>query len=144
MFERFKGRLPFSRWRPEILRDYCDYGVLPRDGEFVLACPPAVEASIYLNSREPGSNIYAEVAQVQYPVVVMRAGRERQHGIFDLAASPTAADLASRFAHGRDIVLPEASHFIPMETPELVVDEIRNLTAATSDRTVRPGESVRL
>ena len=74
----------------------------------------------------------------------MRAGRERQRGIFDLAASPTAADLASRFAHGRDIVLPEATHFIPMETPELVVDEIRNLAAATSDRTVRPGASVRL
>ena len=99
--------------------------MLPRDGEFVLACPPAVEASIYLNSREPGSNIYAEVAQVQQPVVVMRAGRERQHGIFDLAASPTAADLASRFADGRDIVLPDASHFIPMETPEIVVEEIR-------------------
>jgi lipase len=144
MFERFKGRLPFSRWRPEILRDYCDYGVLPRDGEFVLACPPAVEASIYLNSREPGSNIYAEVAQVQQPVVVMRAGRERQLGTFDLAASPTAADLASRFAHGHEIVLPEASHFIPMEEPEMVVDEIRRLAAATSDRTVRPGESVRL
>ena len=144
MFERFKSRLPFSRWRPQILRDYCDYGVLPRDGEFVLACPPAVEASIYMNSREPGSNIYAEVAKVQQPVVVMRAGRERQHGVVDLAASPTAADLASRFSDGRDILLPEASHFIPMETPEIVVEEIGNLAAATSDRTVQPGESVRL
>ena len=143
MFERFKARPPFARWLPEILRDYCDYGVLPRDGEFVLACPPAVEASIYLNSKEPGSNIYAEVAQLQHPVVVMRAGRERQPGIFDLAASPTAADLASRFAHGREILLPEASHFIAMEQPEMVVDEIRQLLAATSVRTARPGESVR-
>ena len=54
MFERFKDRLPFARWRPEILRDYCDYGVLPRDGQFVLACPPAVEASIYENSKDAG------------------------------------------------------------------------------------------
>jgi pimeloyl-ACP methyl ester carboxylesterase len=129
MFERFKTRPPFARWRPEILRDYCNFGVLPRDGKFVLACPPEVELSIYLNSREPASNIYAEVAQLPHPVMVMRAGRERQHKVFDLAASPTAADLASRFAHGRDVLLTEATHFIPMEAPETVADEIGKLVA---------------
>jgi pimeloyl-ACP methyl ester carboxylesterase len=143
MFERFKDRLPFSRWRPEILRDYCDYGVLPRDGQFVLACPPAVEASIYQNSKEPGSNIYAEVAQVQQPVLVIRAATARKTGVFDLAASPTAPDLPSRFAHGREIVLPEASHFIAMEEPDLVAEEILKLAEATSDRIVQTGESVR-
>jgi pimeloyl-ACP methyl ester carboxylesterase len=127
MYERFKARRPFLRWRPEILRDYCNYGLLPRDGEFVLACPPAVEASIYVNAKEPAANIYAEVAQIQHPAVVMRAGRVRQPGVFDLAASPTAPDLASRFAHGREIVLPDASHFIAMEEPEMVADEIRRL-----------------
>ena len=94
----------------------------------MLACPPAVEASIYLNSRAVESNIYAEVAQVTHPVVVMRAGTERQPGKFDLAASPTAVDLASRFAHGREVLLPEASHFIPMEEPEMVAEEIGKLT----------------
>jgi pimeloyl-ACP methyl ester carboxylesterase len=129
MFERFKGRPPFAGWRPEILRDYCDFGVLPRNGEFVLACPPAVEASIYLNSKEPESNIYAEVAQIRHPVTVMRAGRERHPGKFDLAASPTAPDLASRFARGREVLLPGASHYIAMEEPEMVADEIRKLAA---------------
>jgi pimeloyl-ACP methyl ester carboxylesterase len=132
MFERFKTRLPFARWRPEILRDYCNFGVLPHDGKFVLACPPAVELSIYLNSREPASNIYAEVAQLPHPVEVMRAGRERQHETFDLAASPTAVDLASRFAHGRDVLLPEATHFIPMEAPETVAEEIGRLAAGVA------------
>ena len=127
MFERFKARPPFARWRPEILRDYCDFGVLPCDGEFVLACPPAVEASIYQNSKEPGSNVYPEIALLRQRVVVMRAGRERQPGVVDLAASPTATDLASRFAHGRDVLLPEASHYIAMEEPEMVADEIRKL-----------------
>jgi pimeloyl-ACP methyl ester carboxylesterase len=132
MFERFHGRLPFSRWQPDILHDYCNYGVLPHNGEFVLACPPAVEASIYLNSKEPGSNIYAAVGQIQHPVVVMRAGRERKPGVFDLGASPTAPDLASRFARGREVLLPDASHFIPMEHPDLVAAEIRQLAAASS------------
>jgi len=142
MFDRFKDRLPFARWRPEILRDYCEFGVLPQNEQFVLACTPAVEASIYENSKAAASNIYAEVAQVEQPVVVMRAGTERKPGTFDMAASPTASDLASRFAHGRDIVLPEVSHFIPMERPERVAEEIEKL-AAISVRTVQPGESVR-
>ena len=132
MFERFKARPPFARWRPEILRDYCNFGVLPRDGEFVLACPPAVEASIYQNSKEPGSNVYPEIALLRQRVVVMRAGRERQPGVVDLAASPTATDLASRFAHGRDVLLPEASHYIAMEEPEMVADEIRKLAESHS------------
>ncbi|MCU1235635.1 MAG: alpha/beta hydrolase fold [Candidatus Solibacter sp.] len=132
MFERFRNRVPFVNWRPEILRDYCEYGLLPQDGEFVLACPPPVEASIYLNSKEPGSNIYPEIATVQHPVVVMRAGKTRNPEIFDLSASPTAPDLASKFANGREVVLEAASHYIPMEWPEMVVEEIRALEAATA------------
>jgi pimeloyl-ACP methyl ester carboxylesterase len=143
MFERFKDRMPFANWRPEILRDYCDFGVLPQNGQFVLACPPAVEASIYENSKATGSNIYPQVALIQQPVVIIRAGTERNPEALDLAASPTAPDLASRFAHGRDIVLPEASHFIPMEQPARVAEEIEKLAAATFVQTVRPGESVR-
>jgi lipase len=134
MFERFRDRAPFANWRPEILHDYCEYGLLPRNGEYVLACPPAVEASIYLNSKEPGSNIYPEVATVQHPVVVMRAGKTRMQDVFDLSASPTAPDLASRFAHGREIVLRDASHFIAMESPEKVVEAIREIEAGVRAR----------
>ena len=129
MYERFQDRAPFSNWRPEILRDYCEYGVLPRDGHYELACPPEVEASIYENSKEPPANIYGMIAQIQVPAVVMRAGRVRVPGKFDLAASPTAPELASHFAQGREIVLPDASHYIAMEHPELVVDEITRLDA---------------
>jgi lipase len=127
MFERFHARPPFAAWRPEILRDYCEFGLLPADGKFVLACPPRVEASIYHNSKEPASNIYAEVAMVRHPVTVMRAERERKPGVFDLSASPTAPDLASRFADGREVVLQDASHYIAMESPDRVAEEIRKL-----------------
>ena len=57
----------------------------------------------------------------------MRAGTERKPGAFDLAASPTAPDLASRFAHGRDIVLPEASHYIADGRAGAVAEEIEKL-----------------
>jgi lipase len=127
MFERFRNRGPFARWQPEILRDYCDYGLLPNGSEYVLACPPAIEASIYWNSNTPESNIYPDIATIRQPVAVMRAGTVRTPGVFDLSASPTAVDLASKFARGRDMVVPECSHYIAMERPDLVGDEIRGL-----------------
>src|ERR1051325_9074923 len=47
MFDRFRDRSPFSTWNHEVLRDYCEYGLLPAGERYVLACPPAIEASIY-------------------------------------------------------------------------------------------------
>ena len=125
MFERFRGRAPFVSWVPEILRDYCTYGLAPIGDHLELACPPIAEASIYAEATAPESNIYAEVAQVDVPVTVLRAGVARKPGELDLSASPTADDLAVRFRRGREVVLESASHFIPMEVPDQVIREIR-------------------
>lgn len=127
MIERFRDRAPFVTWLPEILRDYCQYGLLPNGDHLALACPPAAEASIYEESIAPASNIYAEVAQAAAPVTILRAGIARKPGQLDLAASPTAADLATHFARGRDVVLEGASHFIPMEVPGRVIEEVRTM-----------------
>lgn len=127
MFERFRDRPPFQSWRPEILRDYCDYGVLPNGDGYILACPPEVEASIYENSKVEASNIYPDIATVKHPVTVIRAGKTRMQEVFDLAASPTAPDLATHFAKAHEIVLPDASHYIAMESPDLVASEIKKL-----------------
>lgn len=128
MIERFRNRPPFAAWKPDVLRDYCEFGLLPAAHGLVLACPPPVEASIYAESNAPESDIYSEIAAVAQPVTVMRAGIERRPGVFELAASPTAADLAAKFRDGRDIVLPGQSHYIPMEVPERVVAELLTLS----------------
>lgn len=124
MFERFRGRTPFSQWHPAVLHDYCEYGLL-RDGEkYVLACPPAIEASIYAACNEASANPYELIPRIAQPVTVMRGGIPWNLEKFDLAASPTAPDLASRFARGRDLPLAGRSHYIPMEAPELVAAEL--------------------
>jgi pimeloyl-ACP methyl ester carboxylesterase len=125
MYQRFRERPPFSQWRADVLHDYCDYGLLPSDGGYVLACPPAVEASIYPLSVDPESNLYSLIPSIEQPVTVMRAGTPWVPGVFNLNASPTAPDLASAFPRGRDIVLEGRGHYIPMEIPEVVVEEIR-------------------
>jgi pimeloyl-ACP methyl ester carboxylesterase len=124
MFERFQNRPPFAQWRPEVLRDYCEFGLLPDGDGYVLACPPPVEASIYAGSNAPESNLYELIPKIEQPVTILRGGIPWNLESFDLAASPTAQDLAGRFPHGRDLLLAGKSHYIPMETPELVAAEI--------------------
>jgi pimeloyl-ACP methyl ester carboxylesterase len=121
MWERFRPRLPFSRWQPEALRNYCDYALLPEGDAFALACPPALEAAIYGRCNAPENNLYAGIPGVAVPVTVLRAGTTPTTSTLDLNASPTASDLASKFPRGRDIFLPDHNHYIPMEAPELVV-----------------------
>jgi lipase len=124
MFERFRGRTPFQSWRPEVLRDYCEYALLPEGDRWVLACPPAVEAGIYAASNLPDADIHEVLGGVVAPVTVMRGGIPWKTDRFDLAASPTDPELAKRFKYGRDVFLEGRSHYIPMETPEIVAERV--------------------
>ncbi len=58
MFDRFKDRPPFNAWKPQVLRDYVDYGLLPNPNGagYVLACAPAFEAATYNYGSD--ANIY--------------------------------------------------------------------------------------
>ena len=123
MYERFADRMPFAAWDPRVLEDYCRFGVVRDEtaGGFVLACPPRIEASIYLASA--ARDIHELVERVPLPVTVLRARpRTGDREGMDFSASPTWPDLAARFPDGRDVQLPERSHFIPMEDPALTAE----------------------
>jgi len=109
-----------------VLRDYCEFGLLPREGGWILACPPDVEASIYELSKEPETKLYDLVPSVSIPVVVLRAGYGTD---LPFSNSPTDPRLASRFQNGEDVLLRELTHFIPMEAPRVVADSIRQVLA---------------
>jgi lipase len=125
MFQRFCRRPPFSGWEPEILHDYCEYGLLPDGDEFVLACPPQIEATIYERSNWPDADISDELSTIQTPATIMRSGKLMTREKFDLSASATDPNLASRMPNARDVYLPQCSHFIPMEHPQLVIDALQ-------------------
>lgn len=125
MYERFRGRAPFSAWQPSVLEDYCRHGVRPApDGDgYVLACPPEVEAAIYTGSA--GRDIYDLPPRLEVPVTVLRAKeRTAERDVMDFSSSPTWPGLAGCFPHGRDVHLSEHSHFLPMEAPALVADYV--------------------
>ncbi len=122
MYERFVVRDPFNLWQQSVLRDYCQYGLLPDDEwpGFKLACPPLVEAEIYAtNNTEDVTDVLADI---KVPVLVLRAQprEEKNDTRTDFSKSPTRPDLADLFHSGRDVFLPELSHFIPMQNPALV------------------------
>ena len=122
MLERFRDRPPFDAWDPAVLRDYVAYGLLPApDGDgWVLACAPEFEADVYMAALE-NAGVHDSVARVQAPVLVVRAQepptlRDRMEFRF----SPTWPGLAAAFPNGREIHVPERTHFMPMEDPAQV------------------------
>jgi lipase len=126
MFENFRNRQPFSAWDLRVLRDYCEFGLVPApDGDgFVLACPPEIEGSIYEQSRARDANIYPEIARVNVPVRIVRSHiAYRPNPPMNMLASPTSPGLYTHFAHASDQVVNH-SHFIPMEAPALVAAEV--------------------
>ncbi|MEP7290721.1 MAG: alpha/beta hydrolase [Chloroflexota bacterium] len=127
MFERFKDRPPFYAWKPQVLRDYVDYGLLPSPGGdgYTLACAPEFEAATY--NYVTAANIYPEIATIQIPVTILRAAEQAKAGEFNMSASPTAPDLAAYFPNALDVPLTGYSHFIPMEAPELVAHYVREI-----------------
>lgn len=126
MIERFQGRPPFDAWDREVLRDYCRHGLLPApDAEgFVLACPPDIEADIYSTSYE-NAGVFDSVRALEIPVLVIRVmAPPPNRGAMDFRYSPTWPGLAKEFRHGREIHLPERTHFLPMEDPALTASYI--------------------
>lgn len=126
MFERFVLRPPFRDWDPDVLHDYCKFGLVraPDHHGYVLACPPEIEGSIYEASALPDADLYDKIRAIDVPVMVVRSAKPiHSEPAIDMAASPTAPDLASHFKHGRD-VLTAHSHFIPMEAPGFIAELI--------------------
>ncbi len=129
MMENFRGRGSYGLWQEEVLRDYCRWGLVPapEGSGYVLACPPEVEAAIYMGSA--GTDIYEAIGNIAIPVGVMRArGRESDRGEMDFSRSPTWDQLAARFPQGVDLYHPELTHFMPMQAPELVARYIREFS----------------
>jgi len=136
MFERFKGRLPFSSWHPRVLRDYCEHGLgdAGPDGLRPLLCKPEVEANCYVagNSRSTDPTPEVRALAAQRPRgVLLRPPADPENRPFTGGVVDPA--LAQRLGgEVEDVLLDGASHFIPMTHPELVARHIERLARTPS------------
>ncbi len=130
MAERLRSKGSFGLFHPDILMDYCTHGLMPNEkGKgYVLACPPDVEAGIYMSSRSNHS-IYEAVHSLVIPVLILRAKEPAaDRNLMDFSSSPTWPGLVGEFQQGREIFFPDKSHFLPMQIPDkvtkIIADEI--------------------
>lgn len=129
LYQNLHGRGSYASWQDEVLKDYCDFGVLPNpDGTgVILACPPQVEASIY--STNLSANPYTKIKNIRSPVSIIRAKYvEKRTGVMDFTLSPTWPELVNHLPNATDHYFPEKTHFIPMDDPEFVAGLIKQLT----------------
>jgi pimeloyl-ACP methyl ester carboxylesterase len=117
----YKGRGAFSTWSDTQLADYVAAGFkLSADGQVELVCAPTWEASNFSTADiETWSAFHAGKA----PIRILRAERGstcRIEGCEDELAGTGRVSLET---------VPGASHFLPMERPDLVREALRDAVA---------------
>ena len=113
MFRNLVHKPPFNTWRRDMLRDYCEFGTRPApQGGVELKCPPEIEAEFYSHAREfPG---LALMLKSLSPLLLMFGEKSDSTGI------KIADKIAAQLVNGTVVTIPDASHFLPMEQPEMV------------------------
>ena len=115
----YRGRGAFKSWPDATVADYLRGGLLSTGNgtEMRLACEPLWESSIFQNAP-PG--IARLASRVRCPLTLIYSGngtaREREVQI-----------VARRHGNARLVQVPETTHFLPMERPDIVQDEIERM-----------------
>lgn len=121
VFESYRGRGAFRTWPDEILRDYIAGGFRDRaDGEVELACAPAFEAWAFSAQR---NDCWGAFRAARAPIRIFRAATGTTCRVDDDRAELDA------LGHVEITTVPGATHFLPMEQPDLVRAELRRAVA---------------
>ena len=118
-FNAYRGRGIFASWPDEVVLDYLRGGLIEAgDGSLRLACAPEWEAAIF---RGAPSDTAPLAAHISSPITILvgtkgSATSEQQLSVIR-ELRPDA----------RIVVVEQASHFLPMERPEIVREELLRL-----------------
>jgi len=110
--ESYSGRGAFKTWPAQALADYVADGFKDRpDGEVELSCAPAWESS---NFSAHLNDVWTAIEGLRMPITVLRAE------IGSTCSLTSAEPYAATNPRLRVEVVPGATHFLPIERPDLV------------------------
>jgi pimeloyl-ACP methyl ester carboxylesterase len=111
----YKGRGAFTTWPQDTIADYIKGGFEPVEGGYRLRCRPQWESEIF---RSAPFGVSGFAAKIRCPLTIL-------HGEYASTSSAGELDNIRRLYPAARIVAQKgASHFLPMEYPQLVRDEI--------------------
>ncbi|MFZ0266500.1 alpha/beta fold hydrolase [Caulobacter sp.] len=121
-FTAYRGRGAFRTWPESMLADYVGGGFRDRDdGKVELACAPAWEASNYsAQAHDP----WRAMGAIRCPARILKAEKGSTAHVGDGAA------LMRRHPLIRVETVAGASHFLPMERPDLAREAIFEMATA--------------
>ncbi|HEX3664389.1 MAG TPA: alpha/beta hydrolase [Rhizomicrobium sp.] len=112
----YRKRGIFARWPEAILRDYLNGGLVENaDGALRLACTPEWEAEIF---REVPFGIAVLAEKVKCPITILRGT------VGTTAIDNQITAILQARPNSRVITIEAANHFLPLEQPEHVREEI--------------------
>jgi len=121
MYTAYRDRRAFKSWTDEVFADYIEGATRPLDdGRVKLKCDPVIEETFYQSRRDLDTSKVLQGLGGKYVLLV---------GDYDGAQTPhdAAVQHLSRETKGFQLKeLGAGSHFVPMEHPALVLQEIRN------------------
>jgi len=111
-FASYRKKETFRIWREDVLRIYVEEGMRPReDGRVELKCPPEVEAQVFEAVRVP--DFWSLLPTMECPSLFVWGAESHLHG----RGLDGAAEAVS---NGRNVIVPETTHFLPQERPDEV------------------------
>lgn len=137
LIAHWRDRPAFSRWDGEYLRAYVEHGAATRDdGSVELRCPPWVEALLYEALLDSGA--WDSLGTSALPMLAVYGDRGGRIG----TGKYPLAGLRGMFPRSELQIMPDATHFGPMEQPAVFEQILREFAAQTrvGDRDRGAGE----
>jgi len=116
----YRERETFRSWDGAVLRAYIEHGTESlADGTVALRCPPRVEVALYEAMTDPSAWEGTQAGDLPVLAVFGERGGRVGDGRDPLAA------IRQMFARAEMVVMPEATHFGPMERPAVFAEMMR-------------------
>lgn len=114
-FDNYRSKPPFSRFDPEALAAYVEFGFVEEpSGRVTLACAPDEEASVYEGAAKSGA--WEALPSIRPTVTVLGGGEG------DDPMSSVVERIARHLPRGAALRVPGVDHFGPFEEPGKVAD----------------------